>query len=115
MRGLICALVAVVSLPVLAWAGDAEPMPGPASSETLPLPGMLPAMLPAMEPTMATMSPNSWAGFYVNESGGLAISSGAPSLFDGLLGPGGIRAGQAIGGMSSGAVGVNWQTGDTII
>jgi outer membrane immunogenic protein len=109
---MICALVAVLSLPVLAWAGDAEPTPGPASSQTLPLPGMLPAMTPTMAPTM---SPNSWAGFYVNESGDLALSSGAPSLLNGLLGPGGIGAGQAIGGMSSGAVGANWQTGDTVI
>ena len=104
MRVLICALVAVASLPVWAWAGDAEPIPGTASSQTMPLPGMLPAM-----------ADNSWAGFYVNESGDLALSSGATSLLNGLLGPGGIGAGQAIGGMSSGAVGANWQTGDTVI
>jgi outer membrane immunogenic protein len=106
MRVLICALVGAMSLPVLAWAGDAEPTPGPASSQALPLPGMLPAMAPTMD---------SWAGFYVNEGGDLALSSGATSLLNGLLGPGGIGAGQAIGGMSSGAVGANWQTGDTVI
>jgi outer membrane immunogenic protein len=101
-----------MSLPVWAWAGDAEPTPEPVSSQTLPLPGVLPAMAPTTSPTM---SPNSWAGFYVNESGGLALSSDATSPLNGLLGPGGVGAGQARGGMSSGAVGTNFQTGDTVI
>jgi outer membrane immunogenic protein len=97
-----CALFTVMSLSVssLAWAGDAEPMPGLPSSQTLPSP---------------TMAPYSWAGFYVNESGDLALSSNATSALNDLLGPGGIGAGHSIGGMSSGAVGENWQTGDTVI
>ena len=106
IRVLICPPVAVMSLP--ARAGEAEPIPGPVSSQTLLLPGVLPAMVP-------TMSPNSWAGFYLNESGGLALSSGATNPLNGLVGPGGIGAGQPLGGMSSGAVGANFQTGDTVI
>jgi outer membrane immunogenic protein len=92
-----CALVAVTSLPVsrLARAGDAAP----ASSQTVPPPAVL---------------PYSWAGFYINESGDLELSSGATSA-NGLLVPGGTGAGHSIGGMSSGAVGANWQTGNTVI
>jgi outer membrane immunogenic protein len=96
-----CALFAAMSLPVsrLAWAGDAAPTLGPLSSQTLPSP---------------TVVPYSWAGFYVNESGDLGFSSGATSTLNGLLGPGGMAA-HSIGGLSSGAVGANWQTGDTVI
>jgi outer membrane immunogenic protein len=100
----VCALVAVmsVSAPVsrLAWAGDAAPTTAPAASQALPSPIVV---------------PYSWAGFYVNESGDLGLSSGATSARNGLLGPGSIGAGQSIGGLSSGEVGANWQTGDTVI
>lgn len=102
MRVLIaaCALVAVMRLQ--AWAGGAAPMP--ASSQSLPSPTVWSTMAPG----------DGWAGFYVNEGGDLALSSAATGLLKGLPGPGGVGAGAAIGGMSSSAVGANWQTGDTV-
>jgi opacity protein-like surface antigen len=106
MRVLICAPVAVTSLPVLAWAGEAGPMPGSILNETLLLPDTAPTDLS-----------NSWEGFYVNEGGDLSLSTGATSLLSGLIGPGGIDAAhsQTIGGMSSGAVGASWQTGGAVV
>ncbi len=97
-----CVLVAVMSLPVsrLVWAGDDAPTAPPDFSEAVPSPNVL---------------PYTWEGFYINEGGDLGLSSAATSALDGLLGPGGIGAGHAIGGLSSGAVGANWQAGDTVI
>jgi outer membrane immunogenic protein len=98
MRVLIaaCALAALMSPAVPARAGESTL--AHASSQTWSSPA----------------PPPSWMGFYVNESGDLAHSSGAAIPLKGLLGPDGIDAGRSSARMSGGAVGASWQSGDTV-
>lgn len=102
MRVLIatCALLAAASL---AWAADSPNAPAAAANQLLP-----PA--PAM--------PYSWAGFYIRGSGdfGFGQQATGASAVGGLLPvPSTSAAGLSGGGLASGEIGANWQTGNTVV
>lgn len=109
-----CPLVALMILPVAAWAWEVEPDQGTPVSG-MPAAGTTSgAALPLPAPGPST-GPNFWAGFYANKGGTPALSDGGSTALQGLSGPGGVSAAQEAAGMTHGALGANWQTGDTVI
>jgi outer membrane immunogenic protein len=92
-----CAFLAAVNL---AWAADSPTAPAAAANQLLP---------------PAPVLPYSWAGFYIRGSGdlGLGQQTTGANAFDGLLSV--PSAAGLSGGLASGEIGANWQTGNTVI